>query len=236
MRAANTTPWRIFAEVAALAENAEAAPPEDPHAFSLYRLLTGQPAEDVLVETAHAIFTSPYRHVMDALALCAAKDVDVESALELRPGVYAVYRKLFFDRAVFSSVFAMRLYVQQLEVSDEEREVYSLAMQEGALRLLDRYRVGPRPSVDPQVVLEDMLGEAHSRAFEHRGRPITSRVATESFKWGRAAASTAMAMKQSTSSNRIANALEQLEFALTSDDQTKAPEDLGLDPNDIVKG
>lgn len=233
---ANDTPWKVFTEVAALAEKSEAAPPEDAHALSLYNILRGQPADDLVVEDAYAIFTSPYRHVMDALSLCLAKDVDVETSLELRPGVYAVYRKLFFDRSVFSSVFEMRLYVQRLAVSDEDREVYALAMQEGPLRLLDRYRVGPRPQVDPQIVLEDMLGEAHSRAFEHRGRPITSRVASESFKWGRAAATTALAMKQSATSNRMASALEQLEFALTSDDQTKAPEDLGLNPNDIVKG
>jgi hypothetical protein len=173
---------------------------------------------------------------MDALSLCAARDADVEAALELRPGVYAVYRKLFFDRRVFTSVFDMRMYVQRLRLSEDDRDIYNLAFQEGAPRLLDRYRVAPREAPDPQIVLEDMLGEAHSRAFEHRGRPITSRVAAESFKWGRAAASTALAMKQAMSSNRMANALEQLEFALTSDDQTKAPEDLGLNPNDILKG
>jgi hypothetical protein len=230
------SPCWLFNEVSALAANTGAEPPEEPHVRALFRLLRGQDADDVGVGAAYTIFRSPYRHVMDALSLCAARDVEVESALELKPGVYAVYRKLFFDRRVFTSVFDMRMYVQRLRLSEEERDIYNLAFQEGANRLLDRYRVAPRPAPDPQIVLEDMLGEAHSRAFEHRGRPITSKVAAESFKWGRAAASTALAMKQAMSSNRMVNALEQLEFALTSDDQTKAPEDLGLNPNDILKG
>lgn len=226
--------WRYQSVEARVAE--DAAPPDDLDERHLFLLLSQQPGENGHVDTAYEIFSSPYRHVMDALALCLARAADVESALELQPGVYDVYRKLFFDRSVFHSVFDMRAYVNRVAQSEEEREIYNLALQEGPARLLDRYRVGPRQSVDPQTVLEDMLGEAHSRAFEHRGRPLTSRVAMESFKWGRAAASTALAMKQSTSSNRIASALEQLEFALTSDDQTKAPEDLGLDPNDIVRG
>lgn len=233
---ADTSPCWLFSEVSALSANTGAVPPEEPHARDLFRILRGQDAGDACVSAAYTIFRSPYRHVMDALSLCAASTADVESALELKPGVYDVYRKLFFDRRVFTSVFDMRMYVQRLRLSDEERDVYNLAFQEGATRLLDRYRVTPRPAPDPQVVLEDMLGEAHSRAFEHRGRPITSKVAVESFKWGRAAASTALAMKQAMSSNRMANALEQLEFALTSDDQTKEPEELGLNPNDILKG
>lgn len=230
------SPCRIFNEVSALAKQTGVDPPEDPHARALFRLLRGQDATDAMVSAAYTIFRSPYRHAMDALCLCAARDNDVDSALELQPGVYAVYRKLFFDRRVFTSVFDMRMYVQRLRLTEEERGIYNLAFQEGAQRLLDRYRVSARPALDPQVVLEDMLGEAHSRAFEHRGRPITSKVAVESFKWGRAAASTALAMKQSMSANRVASALEQLEFALTSEDQTKAPEELGINPNDIVRG
>lgn len=233
---AAVSPWWRYERVEACLSNASAAPPEDAHERELFLLLSDGECEDSCVATAHQIFNSSYRHVMDALALCQAKAGEVESALELEAGVYDVYRKLFFDRAVFKSVFAMREHVAQVTTTEDEREIYNLALQEGPGRLLDRYRVGPRQSVDPQVVLEDMLGEAHSRAFEHRGRPLTSRVAMEAFKWNRAAASTALAMKQSVSANKIASALEQLEFALTSDDQTKSPEDLGLDPNDIVKG
>lgn len=233
---AAVSPWWRYERVEACLSNASAAPPEDAHEKELFHLLSDGACEDACVATAHQIFNSAYRHVMNALALCLAKPADVEGALELEAGVYDVYRKLFFDRAVFKSVFAMREHVAQVTTTEDEREIYNLALQEGPGRLLDRYRVGPRQSVDPQVVLEDMLGEAHSRAFEHRGRPLTSRVAMEAFKWNRAAASTALAMKQSVSANKIASALEQLEFALTSDDQTKSPEDLGLDPNDIVKG
>ena len=233
---AATSPCWLFSEISALAQQTGAEPPEDADARDLFRLLRGQDAEDRRVRAAYTIFRSPYKHSMDALCLCAAKQEEVEQALELQLGVYGVYSKLFFDRRVFTSVFEMRMYVELLHLTDADRSTYTLALQEGAPRLLDRYRVSARPAPDPQVVLEDMLGEAHSRAFEHRGRPITSKVAVESFRWGRAAASTAIAMKQAQSSNRIASALDQLEFALTSDDQTVAPEDLGLSPNDIVRG
>lgn len=231
----NASPWWRLAAVSERVA-AGASPPEDPHEAALYALLRGQRAPDETVETAYWIFKSSYKHAMDALVLCSTPDKEVEHNLELAPGVYEVYKKLFFDRSVFDSVFAMRGYVSGLTLTDEEAAIYQLALQEGPQRLMDRYRVGPRKAPDPQTVLEDMLGEAHSRAFEHRGRAITSRVATESFKWGRAAASTALAMKQAASSGRLASALEQLEFALTSDDQTKTPEDLGLKHDDIVKG
>jgi len=228
-------PWHKYEEIAALAEKTGVEPPSDALDLALFRLLRGQ-AEDVVVTTAYEIFRSSYRHVMDALCLCVAKDTEVEAALELKAGVYAVYRTLFFDRTVFASVFAMRQYVQQLRLTKEEREIYELALVEGAPRLLDRYRLTPRTSPDPQEVLEDMMGEAHSRAFEHRGKPITSKVAQESFKWGRAAAATAAAIKTSSSANRISDALASLEFALTSKNSTKTPEELGVERDEIIKG
>lgn len=228
-------PWHKYEEIAALAEKTGVEPPTDALDLALFRVLRGQ-ADDPVVTTAYEIFRSSYRHVMDALSLCVAKDTEVEAALELREGVYAVYRTLFFDRAVFGSVFAMRQYVQQLRITKDEREIYELALVEGAPRLLDRYRLTPRTAPDPQVVLEDMMGEAHSRAFEHRGKPLTSKVAQESFKWGRAAAATAATIKGATAANRVTDALAALEFALTSKNSTKTPEELGVKLDEIIKG
>lgn len=228
-------PWHKYTEIAELAKAPNAEPPTDAYAFSLFQLLRGQDADPAVV-AAYEIFQSQYRHVMNALCLCLAKEAEVEKALELRPGVYAVYRTFFFDRGVFTSVFAMRNFVQRLRVTKDDRDVYELALVEGAPRLLDRYRLTPKPAPNPQDVLDDMLGEAHSRAFEHRGKPITSKVAQESFKWGRAAAATAVAIKTSASTSRIDDALASLELVLTSKNSTKTPEELGVTREEIVKG
>lgn len=228
-------PWHKYEEIAALAEKTGVEPPTEALDLALFRVLRGN-KDDSVVATAYEIFRSSYRHVLDALSLCLAKESEVEAALELRPGVYAVYQTLFFDRAVFANVFAMRQYVQGLRLTKDEREIYELALVEGAPRLLDRYRLAPRTAPDPQSVLEDMMGEAHSRAFEHRGKPLTSKVAQESFKWGRAAAATAASIKAGASANRISDALAALEFALTSKNSTATPEELGVTRDEIVKG
>lgn len=227
-------PWHKYAEIAELAKQTGVDPPTAALDLALFRILRGQP-DDPVVTTAYELHVSSYRHVMDALCLCSAKDTEVEEALELPRGVYAVYRTLFFDRSVFGSVFSMREYVQRLRISKEDREIYELALVEGAPRLLDRYRLTPRATPDPQTVLEEMMGEAHGRAFEHRGKPITSKVAQESFKWGRAAAATAAAIKASTTANRVSDALATLEFALTSKNSTKTPEELGVTRDEIIK-
>jgi hypothetical protein len=228
-------PSHKYEKIAALAEQTGVEPPSDPLSLALFRILRGQ-TDDPVVASAYAIFRSADHHVLDALSLCVAKEAEVEAALELKPGVYAVYRTLFFDRSVFANVFEIRNYVQHLRLTKAEREVYELALIEGGARLLDRYRLTPRTAPDAQTVLEDMMGEAHSRAFEHRGKPITSKVAQESFKWGRAAAATATAIKASSSANRISDALSTLEFALTSKSSTKTPEELGTTREEILKG
>jgi hypothetical protein len=227
-------PCHRYQKIAALAEKKDAEPPADPLDLALFNILRGQ-TDNQIVATAYEIYRSPYHHVMDALCLCAANATEVESALELREGVYAVYQTLFFDRTVFNSVFAMRQYVEQLQLTKNEREIYELALIEGATRLLDRYRLKPRPALDPQVVLEDIMNEAYSRAFEHRGKPITSKAAQESFKWGRAAAATAATIKSATATNRVSDALAALEFALTSKSLTKTPEELGITRDEILK-
>lgn len=227
-------PWKFLNEVAALARQSGVDPPTDPDQLALFRLLRSQETDNVLVETAYFIYRSDYRHAMDALIICSAKAEDVENALELAPGVYAVYQKLFFDRTVFRSVFEMRQYIGKLNISEDDRSNYDLALLEGPRRLLNRYRLTSPPVPDSQEVLEEMMTEAVDRAFEHRGKSITSKTAQESFKWGRAAVQTAVALKQAVSTSRAANALEQLEFALKSTDQSKTPEDLGVTADEIL--
>ncbi len=228
-------PSHRYAALVKRAEAEDAEPPSDPLDLALFRVLKGQ-RDNAVVSTAYDIFRSPYRHVMDALCLCSAKDAEVEKCLELRPGVYAVYQTLFFDRAVFTSVFAMRHYVETLHLTREERDVYEVALVEGAGRLLDRYRMTERPPLEPQVVLEDMMGEAYSRAFEHRGKPLTSKTAEAAFRWGRAAAATAATIKTTAQGTRVADALSALEFALTTKKSTATAEELGVNRDDILKG
>lgn len=230
------TPWAAYDRVSSTTE-----PPEDGIERELFLLLAGQPASDeslrALVETAFDLFQGEGRHALNALILCDANAKDVEDALELGPGVYATYGVLFFDRGYFRNVFDIRSFVRNLPKDDPEvLEVYRLATIEGAPRLLDRYRVKEAPAPSPDRVLGDMLKETHSRSFEHRGRTITSRAAQESFKWGRAAAQTALSVKQSTTSDQVGGALAALKLALTTDDTTKRPTDLGLNKDDIITG
>lgn len=229
------TPWAAYDRV----RTAQSAP-DDPLERELYDLLTQAPGVDgdlrAAVETAYDLYESEARHALNALILCDANDADVVTALELEPGVYDAYQTLFFDRDHFRNVFDIRAYVGRLPDDEDVREVYRLALTEGAPRLLDRYRVKEAPSPSPDKVLGDVMRETHSRAFEHRGRPITGRVAQEAFKWGRAAAQNALAAKQATTSDQVGSTLQALKFALRTEDATQDLKDLGIVKDDLLGG
>lgn len=230
------TPWAAY-------ENARTtkSPPDDEIERELYLLLAGQPASNAgvreRVETAYDLFEGEARHALNALILCDAKPEEVSQALELGEGVFETYGALFFDRRHFRNVFDIRAFVKKIPQDDADViEVYRLAVTEGAGRLLDRYRVKEAPPPTADQVLGDMMRETHSRSFEHRGRAITSRAAQESFKWGRAAAATALSVKQSVTNDQVGGALSALKLALTTEDATRRPADLGLDKDEIIKG
>jgi len=229
------TPWAAYDRI-----RDAASAPDDPLERELYALLTGAPPVDAglraTVETAYDLHESEARHALNALVMCDAAPDEVNAALELADGVYDAYQTLFFDRDHFRNVFDIRAFVKTLPEDEDVQEVYKLALTEGAGRLLDRYRVKEAPAPAPDKVLGDMMRETHSRAFEHRGRSITSRAAQESFKWGRAAAQNALAAKQATTSDQVGSTLQALKFALRTEDPTKDLTELGVTKDEILSG
>jgi hypothetical protein len=233
---AQPLPWQRYDTIVA----SETVPPEGLDR-DLFYLVKRYPLHDYKVapdvQEAYSLYEDEEaRHVLNALLLFDAEPARIKNALRLGEHTLEAYCVYFFDKRVFPHVFAARRFLKDLseQLTKEHREIYELALQEGPERLLDRYRIGSAPIPKPEQVLEEMMRETHSRAFEHRGKPITSKTAETSFRWGRAATATAQAILQHNIANKQGSGVA-LVLALKNIDHTQTPEEAGLSRDDIVK-
>jgi len=217
----------------------KAEAPTDPFERAFFYLVENTPVdEDPVAEavaTAYELTQDPVAvPLLRALILFGAVGAQVDEALQLPPGTYEAFKHLFFARAAFPTVFAVLRFVRE-QAEDDREQYYNLASEEGPERLLDRFRIGPKPLPAPTQVLNELLADAHSRSFEHRGRSITSRVAQESQRWQRHAASLADSLLKNEAAKQQPGSIVALKLALVSKDETKTPEELELDPRAIIR-
>lgn len=238
--ARDASPWARHDAVVAGIERGDPPPEDDLTSKALSYAVKGETIPEGLpgeVEPALALFRDQEaRHVMNALVLGKCQPAEAEAALELPKGTFDVYAYLFFDRVAFKSVFQVRAYLAQFEERSNEADIYRLATIEGAPRLLDRYRLGPAPSVEASTVIQEVMASHFTRSFEGRGRAITSKTAVEAFKYGRSALTAALAVKSATPAARGSDALAALKMKLLDQELTKNPEDVQLDPEDVLRG
>lgn len=195
-------------------------PPEDALDAALYAVLSGAEAVDDDVAVALDLYEGPEHHVIDALLLVRAEPEAVCEALGFGARVLEVYRTLFFDPGAFRHAFAARRYVASVKDSTEEYRAYELAIHEGPEALLDRYRVGEAPPQDPIKTAQKVMAALALRAREHRGRPLTSRLAQEALKAGRAALDAAATVRGMQPKNGGDTAALRFELALTTQNHT----------------
>lgn len=187
---------------------------------ALYAVLTKADNADEDVLVALDLYNGPEHHVLDALLLVRAETEAVCDALGLAPRVLEVYRSLFFDPGAFKHAFAARSYVASIRDDTEEYTAYALAITEGADALLARYRVGEPTPPDPLKTAQKVMAEFALRSREHRGRPLTSKIAQEALKAGKAAVDAAAAVRGMQPKNGGDTAALRFELALTTQNHT----------------
>jgi hypothetical protein len=208
----------------------------DPREVALFYRVKSQPCPLPDVEDAYDLYTTnQHRHLLDALFLGQATDAQIFESLQISSLVLSTYRYLFCDKTVFRHALDVHSYVQALTCHKDLAMYYAVAIKQGPMVLLSDLRLGERPPIDPKATLRSLTSDFFTRFQAHRGQALTSRVAQEAFKWGRAAADTSVLLIQHDS-NKAEAALEDLKLALASVDHTATPEEAGLDTRTILTG
>ena len=210
-------------------------PPDDAWDAALYGVLNQDENPDEDVSVAFDIFEGPEHHVLDALLLVRAEPESVCEALGLSARALDAYRTLFFDPSVFRHAFAARRYIASVRDSSEEYKAYDLAIHEGADVLLSRYRVGEPAPPDPMKTAQRVMAEFALRSREHRGRTLTSRVAQEALKAGRAAIDAAATVRSMQPKNGGDSAALRFELALTTANHTVPAAEAPVPPSELVR-
>jgi len=176
-----------------------------------------------------------FAHLINALHLGKATNDSIGSGLDLDSLVLIPYFRLFFDRSVFRHSLDVLRYVDELEISDLHRGYYETAIQQGPDYLINRFRIGARPIIAPEKIIETVTNDQYDRFLLHRGKDLTSDEAKEALRWGQAAVSSANTLI-STGKKDKDSAFTRLKIALTTTDETKTMAQLDIKPEDIAPG
>lgn len=196
---------------------------------------TGSTASAEIQQACDLYWDIEFRHVMNALFLSGGLISSVASGLSIAEATLSAYRYLFFDPDVFPHNLAKTRYVKRLECSDEYRALYELAIERGPSELIERFRIGARPRLEPETLIYDAMADMWSKFLMHRGFTVTSDTAKEALRWGEAALRTAkMVLENSREDRKNAGTVDDLRIALEIRNETKSLDDLGVEPGELV--
>lgn len=215
---------------------AESRPFESTHPdeIALYQLVTKKDTALAAVADAYEIYISDeFRHSLNALLLANATDEQICPVLEVSQMTIRAYRYLFFDRSVFRHVFDIRAYVRELPIRTDWKTLYVEGIERGTEALLNRFRVGTRPQVEPRKVLEELMNDQFDRSKAHRGMNLTEEVAKQALNWGRAAVSTAQILLTNTPQTEK-SAMEEVRMQLITKEHTQTLTELNISVEDLV--
>ncbi len=227
---------RGLAAIQAATEGKEQFHAADPRETALFHLVKSQVATQSDVDDAFVLYkTEEDRHIMNALILANGSDALISSSLEISFLVSSAYRWLFFERTVFRHVLDIRAWIAEQELTKQERKYYETAVLQGPEALAEQFSIGKRPNIDPKDALQDILTALYARAQEHKGLAITDPTAQASLRVAKDASAVA-ALLIDKGGQQVKHALEDLKTALSleTEDLTKRPEDLGIDPKTIA--
>ena len=176
-----------------------------------------------------------FRHVLNALFLAGGQIEAIGTGLGISETTLGAYRRLFFDPDVFPHNLAKTRFVKRLDCADEYRSLYELAVERGPAELIERFRIGARPRLEPENLIYDAMADMWSKFLTHRGFTVTSDTAKEALRWGEAALRTAkMVLDNSREERKTAGTVDDLRIALEIKNETKTLEDLGVQPEELV--
>ena len=208
----------------------------EPLERALFHLVKTGTASSAEVGEAWAIYDDDeYRHVFNAIIIANADEADVVAGIGVNSTTYSAYKYLFFDVNTFPHTLARARYVKRLTCSDEMRALYEAAIERGAGGIINRFRIGARPPLDPEAKIAETAAEMHEKFTAHRGYGVTSEVAQEALRWGEASLRAfKLALDNGRESRRSEGTVDDLRIALEIRNETTTPKELGLQVGDLV--
>lgn len=205
-----------------------------PDEIALYQLLTQKETALPSVGDALEIYMSEeFRHSLNALLIANMGDESISPVLEISLVTLRSYRYLFFDRSVFRHAFDIRSYVRELPIRMEFKSLYVEAIERGPESLLNKFRVGTRPQVEPRKVLEELMNDQFDRSKAHRGLNLTDEVAKQALNWSRAAVGTAHILL-ANSPQTEKSAMEEVRMQLITKEHTQTLDDINITVDELV--
>ena len=210
--------------------------PEDPIERSFFHYVKTRQPEASDIPLAIELYEDiAYRHTFNALILSNAHPENVAAGIGLAENVYNTYKYFFFDTEVFPHNLAKVRYVKQLTCHEDLKKLYEIGIERGADELISRYRIGVRPNLDPEVVLNTALADMNSKFLTHRGYSVANDVSKEALRWGEATVRVAkMLLDGSKESRHSEGAMDDLRIALEIRNTTKTLDQVGIKPSDLV--
>lgn len=123
--------------------------------------------------------------------------------------------------------------MRELPVTTELKALYVESIERGTDALLNRFRVGTRPQVEPRKVLEELMNDQFDRSKAHRGLNLTDEVAKQALQWSRAAMSTAHILL-TNSPQTEKSAMEEVRMQLITKEHTQTLTDLNISIEELV--
>jgi hypothetical protein len=195
----------------------------------------GTTASVEIQQACDLYWDAEFKHVINALFLAGSQIENASAGLGISETTLGAYRYLFFDPDKFPHNLAKTRYVKQLDCSDEFRALYELAIERGPNELIERFRIGARPRLEPETLIYDAMADMWSKFLTHRGFTVTSDTAKEALRWGEAALRTAkMVLENSREDRKNAGTVDDLRIALEIRNETKSLDDLGVEPGELV--
>lgn len=122
--------------------------------------------------------TDETRPVMEAFLLATEEDHEVGQALGMNIDEVSIYRSLFFDTSVFRTDLEIIVFMQNISEEDPYKKMYKIAFHQG-IGALRWHFCRDKGEVAAEKVIKTVMTDAYYRSLEHRGMPITSKVAKE---------------------------------------------------------
>lgn len=124
------------------------------------------------------------RSVLEAFLISGGDATEIGRALSMPPDEVSAYQELFFDTSVFRTDLELIVFMQQVPEDNPYKNLYRIGFHQG-LGALQWHFCRNKPTPLPEEIIKTLMTDTYYRALEHRGLPITGKVAKEALKLAR---------------------------------------------------
>lgn len=170
--------------------------------------------------------TDSIRAILEAFMIASKNDFAIAEAISMPPEEVSMYRELFFDTAVFKTELETMVFMQEIPEDHPYKAYYRIAYHQG-LGALQWHFCRNKGVVEAQDVVKTIMTDAYFRSLEHRGQPITGKLAREASKYAKISMECARALLGNN--DFINEDAESLRIKFEETRGNRTVEDIGMD-------